>query len=794
MKLSELWLREWVNPSLTVQTLASQLTMAGLEIDALNPVAGTFDKVIVAEVTGTKVHPQADRLTLCEVNIGGDICLQVVCGAANVRPGLKTALAMVGASLPNGMLIKETKLRGELSQGMLCSLTELGMADESEGIIELEKDAPIGQDLRKYLMLDDHVLDVNLTPNRADCFSVSGIAREVAAINAEPLSEVPDERKIPDIDDVLSIEIRNPEACPSYCGRIIRDIDSRASTPLWMAERLRRSGLRLLHPVVDVCNYVMLELGQPMHGFDLQKIEAGLHVRFAENQEKLILLDGQEVTLDSRVLVIADKSNPLAMAGVMGGESSAVQADTRDIFLESAFFNPLSLAGIARHYGLCTDASQRFERGVDPFLPVRALERATLLLTAIAGGKVGPVIQIDSASLLPEVRTLHLDSAKVKKLTGVAIPLCEMQSILERLGMHASIIAGNAGLSVRIPSHRFDIHADVDLVEEIIRIYGYNNIQAEPMQGLLQNNQTHPEENLAYRLSLGLSNRGYHETISYSFVDPELQKVLYPNIEAMQLLNPISSELAQMRLSLWPGLIASMIHNLHRQQNTLKLFETGVIFEVKDNQLTERACIAGIVLGERGTLNWSEQTSVFDFFDVKGDVEALLKLLPCDGASFLEAQHPALHPGQSARLRIADKEAGWLGVLHPRIAEALDVNQEVILFELYLDALLVQKDVRYQPVSKYPQIRRDLSFLVDEKVSAANIEKAVRSTLKKGWLKTYDLFDVYMGKGVPEGQKSLAIALTLQNPDKTLVDAEINTEISAIIKLLIDEFSITLRD
>jgi phenylalanyl-tRNA synthetase beta chain len=792
MKVSELWLREWVNPSLTVQEIARQLTMAGLEIDTVSPVAGTFDKVIVAEVINTKVHPQADRLTLCEVNMGENAYLQVVCGAANVRKGLKVALAMIGANLPGGMTIKETTLRGELSQGMLCSFSELGMNDESEGIIELDQNAPIGQCLRQYLMLNDHVLDVELTPNRADCFSTLGIAREIAAWNAMPLMAIPNTLIIPDIDDIIPVKIVNPEACSRYCGRVIRGINSHATTPLWMAERLRRSGIRLIHPVVDVCNYVMLELGQPMHGFDLQTIKEGIVLRFAQNKEKLTLLDGQELSLKDNVLVVADKEKLLAMAGIMGGESTAVNADTTDIFLESAFFNPLTLAGVARHYGLCTDASQRFERGVDPALPMQALDRATTLLKTIVGGKVGPLIQVDAPSCLPSNKTVILNTNKVQKLTGISIAVTEMQLILERLGM--VVTTSETEFSVQIPTYRFDIHADVDLVEEIIRMYGYDNIKASPAAGIVQAGQINVHERLMPTLSAWFSNRGYHETISYSFVDPELQEALYPEAQTMQLLNPISSELAQMRVGLWPGLIASMVHNLHRQHSTLQLFETGVIFEVTDNQLTERACVAGLVIGEKGGLNWSEKSSAFDFYDIKGDLEALFKTLKHQDFSFIEAQHPALHPGQSAQVCIAGKAAGWLGVLHPRIADALDVKGEIILFELALDALINQERIRYQSISKYPQIRRDLSFLVDEKVNAASIENAVRQAITNGWLKTFDIFDVYMGKGVPEGQKSIAIALTLQNPDKTLVDAEINFEINAIIKVLIERFSITLRD
>lgn len=793
MKLSKLWLREWVNFSLTEQKLADQLTMAGLEVDAVSPVAGEFTHVVVAEVLSTQPHPDADKLTLCEVNAKTDKPLRIVCGASNVRPGLKVALAMIGAQLPGGLQIKESKLRGELSQGMLCSVTELGMAEHSEGIMELEQDAPVGMDIREYLMLDDHVFDVDLTPNRADCFSVLGIAREVAVLNKLPLIEHPVETVAPATDDVLTINLKNPEACPRYCGRIIRNINSDASTPLWMTERLRRSGIRVVHPVVDVMNYVMLELGQPMHAFDLAQIKGEINVRFSNDKEQLKLLDGQDVILSDKVLVIADKEKPLAMAGIMGGDESAVQNHTQDVFLESAFFNPVIIAGVARKYGLFSDSSQRYERGVDPYLQIKALERATALILSIAGGKAGPVIEASSQKHVPQKATISFDTTKVKKLTGLAISTGQMKTLLEGLGIVITQET-NSILDVIVPSHRFDIQQDVDLVEEIIRLYGYDNLTAQPMNTDVQAGQSSVNEQLATQLANWFRAKGYHETISYSFVDPEIQEALYPQKEAMQLLNPISSELSQMRIGMWPGLIASMIYNLHRQQNAIKFFEVGVVFDVEQQQLTERPCVAGLLMGELGGLNWNEPTRVFDFFDLKGDLESLFTLLKLNKVEFVPAQNEALHPGQSARIMLNGKAAGWMGVLHPRLMDALDLNHDVMLFEINLEALINPVASRYKTISKYPQIRRDLSFLVDTKINVLQIEKTVRSAIKEDWLKAFDVFDVYMGKGIPEGKKSVAIAMTLQDPGRTLVDAEINLLISAIIKSLENEFSITLRE
>lgn len=792
MKVSELWLREWVNPSLTGPELVAQLTMAGLEVDSRHPVAGEFDHVVVAHVVQTKPHPQADKLTLCEVDAGTGTALNIVCGAANVRAGLKVALALPGANLPGNIHIKESLLRGQLSQGMLCSVSELGLEESSEGILELAADAPVGTDVRDYLMLNDHVLDIDLTPNRADCFSVLGVAREVAALNKLPLNAFSSVINQPVIDESLIIDLKTPEACPQYCGRIIRGINPDATTPLWMKERLRRSGIRSIHPVVDVTNYVMLELGQPMHAFDFSKIEKNINVRFAHKNETLVLLDGQEITLNEHVLVIADHEKPLAMAGIMGGESSSVQEGTTDIFLESAFFNPLVVAGIARKYGLFTDSSQRFERGVDPKLQSKALERATELLLIIVGGQAGPITTATKSDALPANVTISFDPNKVKKLTGVEIAEDFMLQRLKNLGM--SVECKPDRWMVGIPSHRFDIAMDVDLVEEIIRLYGYKNIQAKPLIATMQAGHPNRSEQLAKTIAIFLSNRGYHETISYSFVDPDLQQELYPDISSMSLLNPISSELSTMRVGMWPGLLASMVYNVNRQQPAIKLFEVGVVFDGNGEALRERACVAGLLTGEHGSLNWCETSRVFDFYDVKGDLQSLFTSLNLQNVVFVPGQHPALHPGKTARILLGETELGWLGVLHPRLMEELQITQDIMLFELSIEHLTHKKPVRYQSISKYPQVRRDLSLLVNKEVRGGQIEQAVREVVAAEWLKSFDIFDVYTGEGIPADKKSLAIALILQDENRTLVDAEINTIISAIISKLNDEFAIILRD
>lgn len=485
MKVSELWLREWVNPSLLdEQQLAELLTMAGLEVDIVSPVAGLFVKVIVAEVLSTSPHPQADKLTLCEINTGAGKPLKVVCGASNVRAGLKVALAQVGATLPGGLEIKESTLRGELSQGMLCSVTELGLADLSDGIMELEEDAPIGADLREYLSLNDHVFDIDLTPNRADCLSVLGVARELSALTKLPLKPVPNLTNQPTIDESISIKLHAPKACPAYYGRIIRGINPQARTPMWMNERLRRAGVRTIHPVVDITNYVMLELGQPMHAFDLQTIAGGINVRFSQAGETLKLLDGQDVNLNAKVLIIADNEKPLAIAGVMGAEKSSVQETTKDIFLESAFFSPLTIAGVARSFGLSSDSSQRFERGVDPALQLVALERATQLLHEIVGGELGPVLLASEPSFLPDKHFVSFNPDRVKQLTGLTIAKDEMIVMLQSLGM--TVDSKNALWMVGVPSHRFDVELEVDLIEEILRLYGYDKMPGAPIIAAVQ--------------------------------------------------------------------------------------------------------------------------------------------------------------------------------------------------------------------------------------------------------------------------------------------------------------------
>ncbi|HVT62165.1 MAG TPA: phenylalanine--tRNA ligase subunit beta, partial [Legionellaceae bacterium] len=773
MKISESWLREWVNPALDTQALAHQLTMAGLEVEAIVPVAGAFHNVVVAKVLETHRHPQADRLTVCAVDAGEGEVLQVVCGAPNVRAGLMVALAKIGAHLPGDFVIKEAKLRGELSQGMLCAASELGLMTQEEGIMELAEDAPLGADLREYLNLDDHIFDLNITPNRADCLSILGVAREVAALNQLPLLRQIAIKNVPDIDTKTTIHLNAPRSCPNYAGRFLTNINCHATTPLYIQERLKRADIRPTHPVVDVLHYVMLELGQPMHAFDKRAIQGNICIRQASVEDSLTLLNEQEVQLDPEVLVIADAGQVLAMAGIMGGQRSAVQSDTQAIWLESAFFEPMAISGIARRYGLLTEASHRYERGVDPHLNIFALEVATALLHQIVGGNIGPIVQSTAEHFSASPISISFRPTLVKRLTGMDIAETQMQTILEHLGMQ--VRSAPSMWTVLVPSFRFDLRLEVDLVEEIIRLVGYDEIPAKPSATVMRPGTIAATEQLCAQIMTFLVHRGYRETISYSFVDPELQQLLYPNTKAKQLLNPISSELSVMRIGLWPGLLASMLHNIHRQQPALKLCETGKIFVVTENGVEEKTCCAGLITGEHGQFNWADHAALYDFFDMKGDLQALFDNLQYHDIRFVPGEHSALHPGKTAQIMYGDMHIGWIGALHPRLLDMLDVTADVIVFEFKTALLQDKPPVKYCAISKYPQIRRDLSLLVDTHISAAQLEAVVRNTISPTILKSCYIFDVYTGGNLAdEGKKSVAMGMILQSDDHTLVDTEIH--------------------
>ncbi|MGY0159164.1 phenylalanine--tRNA ligase subunit beta [Edwardsiella tarda] len=795
MKFSELWLREWVNPAINSAALSEQITMAGLEVDGVEPVAGAFHGVVVGEVVECHQHPNADKLRVTKVNVGGERLLDIVCGAPNCRQGLRVAVATIGAVLPGDFKIKAAKLRGEPSEGMLCSFSELGISDDHNGIIELPADAPLGCDLRDYLKLDDNTIEISVTPNRADCLGILGIARDVAVLNDLPLA-VPAQAPVEvSIDDRFPIEVQAAEACPRYLGRVVRGIDVTAKTPLWMSEKLRRCGIRSIDAVVDVTNYVLLELGQPMHAFDLNRLQGGIVVRMAHEGETLTLLDGNQTTLASDTLVIADHQQPLALAGIFGGEHSGVNGETRDVLLECAYFNPLAITGRARRYGLHTDASHRYERGVDPQLQQRAMERATELLLALCGGQAGPVIDVSSDAYLPQPATITLQRSKLDRLIGHPISDEQVLAILQRLGCQVNVVEG--GWQALAPSWRFDMTIEEDLIEEVARVYGYNNIPDVPLRADLVMT-AHREADLPLkRVKTLLVDRGYQEAITYSFVDPKVQALLHPQQPALILPSPISVDMSAMRLSLWSGLLGAVVYNQNRQQTRVRLFETGLRF-VPDERanlgIRQDMMLAGVIAGPRNEEHWGMERQAVDFYDLKGDLEAVLELTgKLDEVQFRAEAHDALHPGQSAALYLQGERIGFIGVVHPELERKLDLNGRTVVFEVRWDALADRRIPQAREISRYPANRRDIAVVVAENVPA---EEVLAECKKVGANQVVgvNLFDVYCGKGVAEGYKSLAISLVLQDTTRTLEEEEIAATVAKCVEALKQRFQASLRD
>ncbi|WP_411201052.1 phenylalanine--tRNA ligase subunit beta [Kosakonia cowanii] len=795
MKFSELWLREWVNPAVDSEALSGQITMAGLEVDGVEPVAGAFHGVVVGEVMECAQHPNADKLRVTKVNVGGDRLLDIVCGAPNCRLGLKVAVATVGAVLPGDFKIKAAKLRGEPSEGMLCSFSELGISDDHNGIIELPADAPIGTDIREYLKLDDNTIEISVTPNRADCLGIIGVARDVAVLNKSPLNEPEIAPVAATINDTLPIVVEAQEACPRYLGRLVKGINVSAPTPLWMKEKLRRCGIRSIDAVVDVTNYVLLELGQPMHAFDSDRLEGGIVVRMAKEGETLVLLDGNEAKLSTDTLVIADQKNALAMGGIFGGEHSGVNSETKNVLLECAFFNPLSITGRARRHGLHTDASHRYERGVDPQLQYKAMERATRLLLDICGGEAGPVIDVTNEASLPKRATIRLRRSKLDRLIGHHIADEQVSDILTRLG--CEVTAGQDEWLAVAPSWRFDMEIEEDLVEEVARVYGYNNIPDEPVKaGLIMGE--HREANLSLkRVKTMLNDKGYQEVITYSFVDPKLQQLIHPGEEALVLPSPISSEMSVMRLSLWTGLLGTIVYNQNRQQSRVRIFETGLRF-VPDTQanlgIRQDVMLAGAICGNRYEEHWDLAKNSVDFFDLKGDLESVLELTGKTGAIEFRAEtNPALHPGQSAAIYLKDKRIGFIGVVHPELERKLDLNGRTLVFELEWNALADRAVPQAQEISRFPANRRDIAVVVNENVPAADVLAECKK-VGANQVVGVNLFDVYRGKGVVEGSKSLAISLILQDTGRTLEEEEIAATVARCVEALKERFQASLRD
>lgn len=795
MKFNESWLREWVNPAVSTEQLCDQITMLGLEVDDVEPVAGAFSGVVVGEVVECAQHPDADKLRVTKVNVGGDRLLDIVCGAPNCRQGLKVACATEGAVLPGDFKIKKTKLRGQPSEGMLCSYSELGIKEDHSGIIELPADAPIGKDFREYLDLNDVAIEISLTPNRADCLSIAGIAREVGVINraevkAPVISEVP-----ATIADKVAVELQAPEACPRYLARVVKNVNVKATSPLWLQEKLRRCGIRSIDPIVDITNLSLLELGQPMHAFDASKIDGAIQVRMAKEGEELVLLDGTTAKLQPNTLVIADSKGALAMAGIFGGEASGVNENTTDVVLESAFFAPLAITGRARQYGLHTDASHRFERGVDPQLARDAMERATALLLEICGGEAGEIVEAVSEQHLPKRNTVTLRRSKLDAVIGHHIEDETVTDILTRLGLN--VIFANDSWTAVAPSWRFDIEIEEDLIEEVARIYGYNSIPNNSPLAHLTMKGT-PEKLLEVnRIRTALVDSDYQEVVTYSFVDPKKQALLHPNQEALILPNPISSEMSAMRLSLLTGLLDTIAYNQSRQQTRVRIFEGGLRFipdAAAESGIRQELVFGAAIVGDKRPVHWESKGEAVDFFDLKGDMERVLSLTSArHDLKFVAKQFPALHPGQSAAIMLDGKEIGFIGSVHPSIVQKLGIKGKPVVFEILGDAIANRPVPAAKEISKFPANNRDIAVVVDENVPAGDVLEACR---RAGGSKliAVNLFDVYRGANLAAGKKSLAISLTVQDTEKTLEEEEISAVTQAVLAELAQRFQAYLRD
>ncbi|MDG1908749.1 MAG: phenylalanine--tRNA ligase subunit beta [Pseudomonadales bacterium] len=801
MKFSEQWLREFVNPALTTDELVAQLTMAGLEVDGFEPVASEFSKVVVGEILSAEPHPNADKLRVCSVSTGAEQ-FQVVCGAPNARAGIKVPFALVGAKLED-FKIKKAKLRGVESFGMLCSERELGISDDHEGLMELPADVEMGADIRSVLNLNDAIIDLDLTPNRSDCLGMTGLARETGLINNLDVAELNIEPVNAAIEDTFPVTLSAGEACPRFVSRVIKGIRLDAETPLWMKEKLRRCDVRSIDPVVDVTNYIMLELGQPMHAYDLDKLSGEINVRQSTAEEQVTLLDGQEIKLESDTLLITDKSGAIGIAGIMGGLSTSVTTETTNILFEAAFFAPTSIIGKARTYGMNTDASHRFERGVDWQGQVRAMERATALLLEIAGGEAGPVSNITLEAAFPTVPVVPLRSQRVSRMLGVTIPDAEISETLQRLGFEFDLNVSDEGTSwqVTAPPHRFDIAIEADLIEEISRVFGYNNLPVRTPKTHLEMARITETALTEEQIKNQLVALGYQEAITYSFVDAKMEHLIDPTNDPISLANPLSAEMTVMRTSLWSGLLKSLIYNLNRQQQRVRLFETGLRFLQAPNQdglvmdnISQEKMLSGVICGPVRTESWNNATQDVDFFDVKGDLQSVLRLTGLEEEfSFSSGEHAALHSGQTALIQRQGSTIGVLGLLDPRVQKKLGIETAVYLFELKLSEIAPKRVPFVEKLSKYPEVRRDLAFLFDQSVDAAEIVGCVESTANET-LKNLKLFDVYQGKGIDPNRKSVALGLTFQDVSRTLTDEEINVSIGEIVAALEKNLDANLRN
>ena len=792
MKIAESWLRDWVDPGLTTDELAHQMTMLGHEVDSVHVEGEGIEDVVIAEVVECGQHPDADKLSVCKVSDGSDALIEIVCGAPNVRVGLKTPLAKPGVKLPNGMKLRKAKIRGVISNGMLCSAIELGLGDESDGIMELPEDAPVGGSLVAFLQLPDAVIDVDLTPNRGDCFSVLGLARDLSALTGASLKDAAVEPVSVSIDAVHPVELVEPDGCPRFAGRLIRGIDPAGKSPVWMVERLRRAGLRGISPVVDITNYVMLELGQPLHAYDAALLQGPIRPRLAKSGEMVTLLDEKEVELNPDTLIITDDSGPIGIAGIMGGLSTAVTDKTTDVFFEGAFWPPDFMAGRARSYGMHTDASLRFERGVDPEGQGRAVERATELLLAIAGGDAGPLVVDTVEEHLPQRDAIVLRRGRIARLLGLEIEGAEVTRILESLQMQ--VVASDDGWSVTPPSHRFDMAYEVDLIEEVARIHGYDSIPETTLSACSPLETVTETKIELERAAATLIGRDYQEVVTYSFIDAAANQRFTGVESELVLSNPISEALAVMRSSLWPGMVAAAAANTARQQDRVRMFEASRSYHGALDAHTEVVRLAGIATGSALPEQWGAKSENVDFFDIKADVEAVLSLAcDLDEIHFVPTEHPALQPGQAAEIRRGDDVVGVMGKLHPGIAKDYDLKRGVYLFELDADKALASAAPESAPVSKFPAIRRDIAVVVDEQVSADELINAVAASAPS-LIQAVRIFDIYTGDKIEAGRKSVAIGLILQETSRTLTDEDADAAQAAAVQKLKEEFAAVLRD
>ncbi len=783
MQFSENWLRSYVNTSLDSDALNHVMIMAGLDVDDSHPLGASFSHVVVGEIVAVKKHPDADRLQVCDVNIG-DKTLQIVCGASNARQGIKVACALVGAKLPS-IDIKEAKVRGVESFGMLCSLKELGLAEEADGILELNLDLKNGTDLRIALDLNDQITTLKLTPNRSDCLSVWGVAREVAAISTSSLSPIAYEVNPIKQSEKKNVVVEEKSACPRYCGRIIKNVDNTKLLPDWMTSRLERSNIKSISPIVDITNYVLLEIGQPLHAFDHDKLQGDVVIRFAKPEEPIHLLNDTKIKLSKKDLVIADNSGAIAFAGVMGGMPSSVTDSTQSIFLESAFFDPIVIAGKARAYNLSTDSSYRFERGVDFANTRHALERATSLIIEYCGGEAGEITEVLNA--LPKRNEIHLRLKKLNAILGIEVPSQDVERIFMQLGFEVNKTI--EGFKVTPPSYRFDIAIEEDLIEEVVRLYGYDKIPSHhPVshQAMLPTSGTYHRS-----LKEALTSRGFYEVVTYSFIEDEIEKSLHGNSSPIQLQNPIASQMSTMRSSLWGSHLEVLTYNLNRQVSRLNIFEIAQTFHGAKKDFVETEVISGLSYGSFMPEQWADKIRDIDFYDIKAHVEALTS----KSLTFKRSDKTplALHPGQSGEVFLEGQSIGWVGKLHPKWQQHFSLPKAPFVFELKIEKLLEDKAFKYEEISKFLPVRRDIAVVVDDSVEVDSILDAVYKA-KIPFLNRIALFDLYQGKGIAENKKSVAFLILMQDTSKTLVDSEADSSVSKIVELLEKQFGATLRN